>query len=138
MSTREPSHIEDALAATEADAEAAGRAAATVVREIKRARTAAAQGSIRDLQKALLAADQLAKALREAVRTLRAGWDFDERAHLESGAYTSELMAAAGERGVRLLEQDERILSYPSVVRAPHRRRPATRPGIQPAWAEET
>jgi hypothetical protein len=115
----DPNHdrIEAALARTESDADAAGRAATAVAREIKRARTAAAHGSIRDLQKALFAADQLAEALRESVRTLRSGWSFDERAHLESGAYAAELLAAAGERGVRLFEQDERILSYPSVVR---------------------
>jgi hypothetical protein len=109
--------MEAALARTESDAEAASRAAAAVAREIKRARTAASHGSIRDLQKALLAADQLGEALRDALRGLRAGWSFDERAYLESGAYTAELLAAASERGVRLFEQDERILSYPSVVR---------------------
>jgi hypothetical protein len=109
--------LETALARTEADAEAAARAAASVAREIKRARTAATHGSIRDLQKALLAAEQTAGSLREAVEALRSGWSFDERAYLESGAYTAELLEAAGERGVRLLEQDERILSYPSVVR---------------------
>jgi hypothetical protein len=117
LSASDDDRIETALARTESDAEAASRAAAAVAREVKRARTAAAQGSVRDLQKALLSADQLAEALREAVRRLRSGWSFDERAHLESGAYTAELLAMAGERGVRLLEQDERILSYPSVVR---------------------
>ncbi|MBI4544757.1 MAG: hypothetical protein HY703_06165 [Gemmatimonadetes bacterium] len=69
------------------------------------------------MQKALAAAEQLADALRDSVRTLRSGWSFDERQYLESGAYTAELLRAAEERGVRLLEQDERILSYPSVVR---------------------
>lgn len=112
-----PSTLEAALARTEADAESAARAAAAVTREIRRAHGAAAHGTLRDLQKALAAAEQLADALREATRSLRAGWRFDERAHLESGAYTAELLAAAQERGVRLFEQDERILSYPSVVR---------------------
>ena len=113
----EEEQLEGALAATESDAEAASRAVAAVAREIKRARSAAAQGSIRDLQKALVAADQLGEALRDSVRALRSGWSFDERAYLESGSYTAELLAVAGERGVRLFEQDERILSYPSVVR---------------------
>lgn len=117
MSTAEPPRMEDALARTEADAEAAGRAVAAVAREIKRARGAAAHGAVRDLQKALLAAEQQTAALGEAVRALREGWTFDERAHLESGGYAAELLAAARERGVRLIEQDERILSYPSVVR---------------------
>ena len=117
MSTANDKGMETALARTEADADVAARAAAAAAREIKRARTAAAHGAVRDLQKALAAAEQSAEALHEAARTLRAGWDFDERAYLESGAYTAELLAAAEALGVRLLEQDDRILSYPSVVR---------------------
>lgn len=117
LSTQSHGHLEAALGATESDAESASRAAAAVAREIKRARAAAAHGSIRDLEKALLAAGQLAEALRDSVRALREGWSFDERAYLESGAYTAELVELAGERGVRLFEQDERLLTYPSVVR---------------------
>jgi hypothetical protein len=117
VSTQDDPRLETALARTESDAEGASRAASALAREIKRARTAAAQGAIRDLQKALLSAEQLGEALRDSVQTLRAGWDFDERGYLESGAYAAELLEAARERGVRLFEQDERILSYPSVVR---------------------
>lgn len=117
MNHPNPNGLESALARTEADADAAARAAASVAREIKRAKTAAAHGSLRDMQKSLAAAEQLVDALRESVRTLRSGWSFDEREHFESGAYTRELIEAARERGVRLFEQDERILSYPSVAR---------------------
>jgi hypothetical protein len=117
LSNQNHNGIEAALARTEADADAAARAAATVVKEIKRAKTAAGQGTLRDLQKALAAAEQMADALRDSVRTLRSGWQFDEREHFESGAYTAELIETARERGVRLFEQDERILSYPSVAR---------------------
>jgi hypothetical protein len=117
VSTREQDSLESALARTEADADAATRAAAGVVREIKRAKTAAAQGTVRELQRSLAAVEQGADALRDAVRTLRAGWQFDEREYLESGAYAAELIETARERGVRLFEQDERILSYPSVAR---------------------
>ncbi len=117
MSNPNQNGLEAALARTEADAEAASRAAAAVVKEIKRAKTAASHGMIRDLRKSLEAAEQMADALRDSVGTLRTGWSFDERAHLESGAYTAELIEAARERGVRLFEQDERILSYPSVAR---------------------
>jgi hypothetical protein len=109
--------IEAALARTEADADAAARAAASVAKEIKRAKSAANHGTLRDLQKSIAAAEQMADALRDAVRTLRTGWQFDEREYLESGAYTQELIETARERGVRLFEQDERILSYPSVAR---------------------
>jgi hypothetical protein len=109
--------LESALSRTEADADAALRADGALHRELKKARSAAAQGSIRDLQKSLAAAGQLMDALRESVRGLQAGWSFDERAHLESGAFTAELLRVGKEQGVKLFEQDERILSYPSLVR---------------------
>jgi hypothetical protein len=117
LSYHDRAGIEAALARTEADADAAACAAASVAREIKRAKSAAAHGTLRDLQKSLAAAEQLADALLDSVRTLRTGWDFDEREYLESGAYTRELIETAREQGVRLFEQDERILSYPSVAR---------------------
>jgi hypothetical protein len=117
LSNQNHNRLEAALARTEADADAAARAAGAVVKEIKRAKAAAGSGTMRDLHKALEAAEQLADALRDSVRTLRSGWQFDEREHLESGAYTAELIETARERGVRLFEQDERILSYPSVAR---------------------
>jgi hypothetical protein len=109
--------LEGALSRTEADADSALRADASLHRELKKARNSAAQGAIRDLEKSLAAAEQLADALHESIRALRTGWSFDERAHLESGAYTAELLQVARDRGVKLFEQDERILSYPSLVR---------------------
>ncbi|MQA89165.1 MAG: hypothetical protein GEU90_02850 [Gemmatimonas sp.] len=109
--------LEGALAHTERDAELALRAESAVHRELKRVRNSAVQGALKDLRKSLAEAEQLADALRESVRVLRAGWTFDERTHLESGAYTTELLGVAREQGVKLFEQDERILSYPSLVR---------------------
>ncbi len=114
---RSPESLEDALSRTETDADSALRADLALHRELKRAKSAAAQGAIRDLQKSLSSAEQFAGAVHEAVRALRAGWSFDEREYLESGAYTAELLRVAEDRGVKLFEQDERVLSYPSLVR---------------------
>lgn len=50
--------LEGALSRTEADADSALRAHAALQGELKKAKKAAAQGSIRDLEKSLAAADQ--------------------------------------------------------------------------------
>ncbi|MBI4538982.1 MAG: hypothetical protein HY704_05660 [Gemmatimonadetes bacterium] len=115
----EPSvtNLESALARSETDADVALRAVAAVTRELRTAKSAAAQGAIRDLQRSIAAAEQMMDALRDGIGALRSGWRFDEQVYLESGAYTAELLEIARERGVRLFEQDERILSYPSLVR---------------------
>lgn len=109
--------LEGALAATESDAAAALGAAGTLQRELKKLKTAAADGVLGDLQKRLAAVEQLTSDLGRAVETLRAGWTLDDRAYLESGEFTTELLGTAKGLGVRLFEQDERILSYPSLVR---------------------
>lgn len=70
-----------------------------------------------DLDKALEQAQQLAGATREAVARARSGWSFDTRAHMESGAFTDEVLAAAEDAGVTAQEQDGRIVSFPSLVR---------------------
>ena len=54
--------LEDALARTEADTEAALKISSALTSQLKRAKKAAALGSLRDLERALAAADELAGA----------------------------------------------------------------------------
>jgi hypothetical protein len=109
--------FEGALARAEADVEAAIRACGALTRELKRVRTAASIGQVRDLRRSLDAAAQQAGELREAVYTTRGSYDVDETALLASGAYAKELMTAAADAGVVMFEEDERLLCYPSIVR---------------------
>jgi hypothetical protein len=109
--------LERALERTEGDAASALKAASDVVRELKRLRAAARDGSVRDLQKSLEAAARLADALRDSVAVTREGWVFDEREHVASGAYLRELVAAAQQAKLPVVEHDGRLLTYPSVVR---------------------
>ena len=74
--------LEGALIRTESDIEAALKAATAVVSQLKRAKKAAAVGVLRDLERSLDSAEQLAGALRDSVRGARAGWTFDDRAYL--------------------------------------------------------
>ncbi len=109
--------FEDVLAATEEQSGATLRAAATVARELRKAKAAAAGGQTRELRRALEAAQGLAAQLAEAATALRHGFDFDEHEYLASGSYAKELLAAAAARGVDMFEEDERLLCYPSLVR---------------------
>lgn len=109
--------LEEALARTQADAESAIKTATALLTLLKRVRKVAQTGSVRDLERAAEQADQLASATRDAVVAARSGWRFDTRSHLESGDFTRELLSLAEERGVRVEEQDGRVVSYPSLVR---------------------
>jgi hypothetical protein len=112
---RDTGAFEAALAATEREVDSALRAAGVTVRELRRALAAARTGQVRDLRKALSAACSAAGGLAAETGTL--AFDFDEQAHLASGAYVKELLAEAAARGVTIMEDDDRLLCYPSLVR---------------------
>jgi hypothetical protein len=109
--------LEDAFARAEAEADGAVRASAAVTRELKRARGAAAAGNVRDLRRSLQAAATAVAELDAAVAAVSSGYAVDESQLLSSGAYAKELLAVAGEAGVAMFEEDDRLLCYPSIVR---------------------
>ena len=112
-----PGTMEAALAGSERAAEAAVRSATALVRELKRALAASRGGQVRDLRKSLAAAREVAEALAGETRALADGFDFDEQAYLSSGGYLKELLAEAEARGVSIVEDDDRLLCYPSLLR---------------------
>ena len=109
--------LEDALAATEQDTETALRAARAVIGQLAKARKAAANGALRELERALESAQELAGALSVAVDAARRGWRFDDHAYLESGAYAKELVEVARTQQLALREQDGRLVAFPSLIR---------------------
>lgn len=109
--------LEAALAVTERATEAALKSAALVTRELRSALTDARTGQIRGLRKALAAAQVATEALAEQARTLQGGFDLDEQDYLASGAYTKELLATAEAKGVKMFEEEDRLLCYPSLLR---------------------
>lgn len=109
--------LEQALARTEADADAAFKAANTVVGALKKYRTAAHVGNLRDLRTTIATAEQALDALQQQVEVVKEGWDFDEQAYFANGAFAQELLATAQRMHVQLFEQDELLYSYPSLIR---------------------
>jgi hypothetical protein len=109
--------LEKALAKTEAAAEGVLRAASAVTSALKRFRGAAHVGNMRDLRTAIAAADQALVALRQQFANARDGWDFDEEAYFEDGSFAAELLETAKRLNLGLFQLDERLYSYPVLVR---------------------
>lgn len=109
-------NLEQALDAIARNADAAVRAAAAVLAEAKKAKTAATTGQLRALRQSLDATARLADVAADTARDLHDGWTFDEVAHFTSGDYTKEVLAIAAEQGLDAFESDDRILSYPAIV----------------------
>ena len=109
--------LEEALAATAERIEVAALASGTAGKELKRAAAAAGTGAVRDLRKALAAAVVAARELEGAARRAQDAYDFDESEHLASGRYTRELLALAAAQDLPIVEDDERLLCYPSLIR---------------------
>ena len=109
--------LEQALAAVERVTDSALDAAAQLTRTLRRLRAAAQVGNVRDLRAALTAAAQAAARARNEANDAAESWTFDEEAYFASGAYTRELLAAARDDGLQMFERDERLYSYPVLVR---------------------
>jgi hypothetical protein len=109
--------LEPALRHTEADADASLRAAAAVTRALKRLRSVVHDGNLREIRAALASAQQAVEALEQQVAATADGWNFDEASYLASGGYIRELLETARRMQLRIFEQDERLYSYPSLVR---------------------
>src|SRR5579859_1861512 len=113
---REPS-LEQALDQTEAEADRALLAAAATTKALKRARSAAHLGNLRDLPAALAAAEQAVAALQAQLAQTVESWDFDAESYLGDGSFARELLEAAAAMKVRMFEQDERLYCYPALIR---------------------
>lgn len=109
--------LEAALVTTQERVDAALRSAAVVSRELKKARTSAIGGQVRDLRKALDAAVVASEELSSVAYEARASYELDENAYLSSGEFTSELLSEAEAQGVAMFAEDDRLLCYPSLLR---------------------
>lgn len=109
--------LESALAVSEEQVDAALKAVAAVTRELKKAKTSAARGQLRDLRRAVGAATGLAEEARRATEDAASSFPMDEQEHLASGAYARELLEVARTQGVAMFEADERLLCYPSLIK---------------------
>lgn len=111
------SGLEKALAKTESDADAAFKTATATVICLKKFRVAAKTGNLRELRKTIESAEQAIFALREQFHKAKEGWTFDEESHLSGRTFLSEILEAAGQIGMKIFEQDDRLYCYPFLIR---------------------
>ncbi len=109
--------LESALARVEEEAELAVKIAQTTLQSTHKVRKAARDGDFKDLNAALKEAAESIETLRMQVAAARAAWVLDEESYLGSHAYVEELIATAARSGLQLHERDERLYSYPVLVR---------------------
>jgi hypothetical protein len=109
--------LENALERTEADAAAALKAAASATRSLKRFRSAAQAGNLRELRPAIAAAEQAIAEQGRQLADAKAGWDFDEEGYFANGSFPRELARAAERAGVRIFEDGDRLYCYPVLIR---------------------
>lgn len=110
--------LEQALAETEVDIEAALKAATGVVSTLKKLRKAAQLGNLRDMQTALNNSEQGINRLVEAFDQAKTGWDFDEETYFATDSFFTEIRGTAAQNDLRIFEQDDRLFCYPVLVRA--------------------
>ena len=111
--------FEQAFRDAEAEAEAARKAANSVVGKARAMAKAAKTGNIAALKRAQTDIKRELEALQAQVDVTLQAWPLaeeEESAYLEGG-YGDELRAAADDLGLSLYERDGHLIAYPSVVR---------------------
>jgi hypothetical protein len=109
--------LEAALAHTEAAAGRALDASADLVKALRRLRTSAQVGNLRDLRAMLATVREAGERADDEAEAAADSWQLDEDAYFSSGRFSEELLAAAEAAGLQLFERDERFYCYPVLVR---------------------
>jgi hypothetical protein len=120
ISDRHVDALEAALARTEAAAGRALEASADVAKALRRLRTSAQVGNLRDLRATPATVEQAADRARDEAHGAASSWQLDEDAYFSSGRFSEELLSAAesvprllfctaDEVGVELFSQDVRV-----------------------------
>jgi hypothetical protein len=113
-----PTHsLENALARSELDANTSLKAAQAVVLALKKYRNALSVGNLKDLEGAMNEIEEAEATLRQQIATGKAGWGFDVDSYLNNGDFVREILSTAAQKGVRIFERDDRLYSYPVLVR---------------------
>jgi hypothetical protein len=109
--------LESALVQAEADADVAIKAALNVASALKRYRSAARQGKLRDLRAAVDSARKSVQTLDQEVANVAESWDFDEETYLQGSGFTDELIEHGRRAGLQIYLQDNRLYCYPALLR---------------------
>jgi hypothetical protein len=109
--------LEQALAVSEADAGNTLKAAQAVTQALKKYARVLKEGNLKEIQPAMNDIEKAELALRQQIATAKEGWNFDIDGYLNSGSFVKEILAIAQQKGVPIFERDDRLYSYPVLVR---------------------
>lgn len=109
--------LEEALARTEGDADQTLKVAEAFVRSARKLRSAARTGNLKEIRSLVEAGERALVSLRQQFANTKDGWRFDEVKHFESGLFARELVDAGARSGVSIMERDDRLYCYPSLIR---------------------
>ena len=109
--------LEKALARSEADAGSSLKAAQAVSQALKKYAGALKTGNLKEIQSAMNEVEKAEMVLRQQIATARDGWNFDIDSYINDGSYVKEILSLAEQKGVRIFERDDRLYSYPVLLR---------------------
>ena len=108
--------LEQALVDLESQIETAEKSARIAVAELKKAKSNASAGQLRELSKSLVEARNAAKRFADEAAVADSTWKFDAESYFSSGGYLLELQNAAKAVGLSLAEKDGRIYCFPMLL----------------------
>ena len=108
--------FEQALSTLENSVVAATKSADLLSKALRRLLSAVRSGNVQQIEKSLLLLPPLGNEVHAATGDLANAWQFDTKAHMESG-YLAELLDEAAKAGLTLFERDGRIYSFPLLLR---------------------
>ena len=111
-------NLEEALQAQEQQVDALLKGANKYVGTLKAWKKACAEGHLGNLQKQSALALEQAPALVAPVQEADSNWEFDARSYLESEDWRRELQEAGEKIGLRILPENETLVSSPVVIRS--------------------
>lgn len=118
--------LESSLEQMEKRAASAEAAAKKLLSTVVAAKKAAQVGDLATLRRLLGDVGKIADGAQLEVEGLPSSWPVDspgEQALFEDGSYVRELLQEAEQQGLAILEEDEQLLCYPSLIRLDPARR---------------
>ena len=93
------------------------RHAKTMLGTVRALRRQAAHGDLVTMEKLFRDAPRQVEQVGAALTEARDGFSYDAEAEFASGTYTAELLAAAREHGLVLVERDGRLTAFPLLLK---------------------
>jgi hypothetical protein len=109
--------LEESLSQTEQEAENALKGAGAVVNSIRKIRSAAQSGNIKELQKNINVAEEAISHLQDEFAQVKSSWKFNDEEYFSNHIAIEEILNAAKEIGLKIFESDNRLFCFPFLIR---------------------